>query len=115
MGVLADDADLDKVRKKVKSNFETGKIKVKQRKNKKGNVVYNESSSIDGRKENQMQESTESDKVRKKSKSNLETGKMQRKNKKGNLVYVESSFIDGRKEIEMDDIFRYQRAPKRIK
>ena len=106
MGVLADDADLDKVRKKVKSNFETGKIKVKQRKNKKRNVVYNESSSADGRKESQMQESTESDKVRKNSKSNLETGKMQRKNKKGNLVYVESSFIDGRKEIQMDDISR---------
>jgi predicted unusual protein kinase regulating ubiquinone biosynthesis (AarF/ABC1/UbiB family) len=31
MGVLTDGADLDKVRKKVKNNFETGKLKVKQR------------------------------------------------------------------------------------
>uniref|UniRef100_A0A7S3V4W0 ABC1 atypical kinase-like domain-containing protein n=1 Tax=Chaetoceros debilis TaxID=122233 RepID=A0A7S3V4W0_9STRA len=35
MGVMADDADLDKVRRKVKDNFETGKIMVKQRKLKK--------------------------------------------------------------------------------
>ena len=35
MGVLADYADLDKVKRKVKDNFETGKIKVKQRKQKK--------------------------------------------------------------------------------
>jgi len=31
MGVLASDADLDKVRSKVKDNFETGKVKVKRR------------------------------------------------------------------------------------
>lgn len=34
MGVLVDDADLDKVRRKVKDNFEKGKIKVKQRRKK---------------------------------------------------------------------------------
>lgn len=35
MGVLADNADLDKVRRKVNDNFQTGKIKVKQRKERK--------------------------------------------------------------------------------
>ena len=37
MGVLVDDADLDKVKAKVKSNFESGLIKVKA-KNKKGKL-----------------------------------------------------------------------------
>lgn len=32
MGVLSPDADLDKVRSKIKDNFETGKVKVKRRK-----------------------------------------------------------------------------------
>lgn len=35
MGVLSDGADLDKVKRKVNDNFQTGKIKVKQRKMKK--------------------------------------------------------------------------------
>jgi len=35
MGVLADNADLDKVRRKVNDNFQTGKIKVKERKERK--------------------------------------------------------------------------------
>lgn len=35
MGVLVDNADLDKVKQKVKSNFDTGKIKVKKKKMKK--------------------------------------------------------------------------------
>lgn len=44
MGVLASDADLDKVRSKIKDNFETGKVKVKRRRrkgfgNNKGDVV----------------------------------------------------------------------------
>ncbi len=35
MGVLSDNVDLDKVRRKVKDNFETGKLKVKKRRNRK--------------------------------------------------------------------------------
>jgi predicted unusual protein kinase regulating ubiquinone biosynthesis (AarF/ABC1/UbiB family) len=35
MGVLADNADLEKVRRKVNDNFQTGKIKVKERKERK--------------------------------------------------------------------------------
>lgn len=45
MGVLSDDADLDKVRKKVANNFETGKIKVKQRKKRISSDSNNENES----------------------------------------------------------------------
>jgi predicted unusual protein kinase regulating ubiquinone biosynthesis (AarF/ABC1/UbiB family) len=38
MGVLVDGADLEKVKRKVRDNFETGKIKVKKRRSRKRNV-----------------------------------------------------------------------------
>ena len=41
MGVLVDNADLEKVKRKVKSNFDTGKIKVKRKKMKKMGITDN--------------------------------------------------------------------------
>ena len=47
MGVLKEDADLNKVRTKVRDNFETGKVQVKRKKLKKAGYVFKEETGSD--------------------------------------------------------------------